>query len=173
MFILMQKNRKRVFMATWPRKPVPQIAAILGAMLLLNSWSGISPLRSQTQREQPYIPPVEGDILDQPAHSATAPDAGLPTETKQKIQAALRKLGYYDGPIDGLFGDQTRQAIRSYQTVIRSRPTGYLTTQDTDLLLARLDPAPGWRRIGSGCTGPRSLFGFQSLHTDMLTDGKQ
>ena len=41
-----------------------------------------------------------------------------------RIQAALMRLGYYDGDIDGLLGPQTRSAITSYQKTQGLRQTG-------------------------------------------------
>jgi g-D-glutamyl-meso-diaminopimelate peptidase len=32
-----------------------------------------------------------------------------------KIQATLKKIGYNPGPIDGVFGSQTEEAVRQFQ----------------------------------------------------------
>jgi peptidoglycan hydrolase-like protein with peptidoglycan-binding domain len=47
------------------------------------------------------------------------------------VQTALAKLGYYDGPIDGAFGPDTRAAIRRYQHDLGADITGYLTAAQT------------------------------------------
>ena len=41
-----------------------------------------------------------------------------------RVQAALMRLGYYNGDIDGLLGPQTRSAIKAYQTAQGLRQTG-------------------------------------------------
>ena len=35
--------------------------------------------------------------------------------TIRKVQQALKSQGYYNGPIDGIWGSESRSAIRSYQ----------------------------------------------------------
>jgi N-acetylmuramoyl-L-alanine amidase len=43
------------------------------------------------------------------------------------VQADLAQLGYYNGPIDGLFGADTRTALTRYQIDHHLRVTGSLT----------------------------------------------
>ena len=43
------------------------------------------------------------------------------------VQIALARLGYYDGRIDGVFGPETRAAIRRWQHEIGAELTGTLT----------------------------------------------
>jgi peptidoglycan hydrolase-like protein with peptidoglycan-binding domain len=40
------------------------------------------------------------------------------------VQQKLARLGYYHGPVDGIMGPQTRQAIRSFQSVKKLPVTG-------------------------------------------------
>ena len=40
------------------------------------------------------------------------------------VQRALTQLGYYDGPLDGVVGPQTKKAIRWFQSVDRLPATG-------------------------------------------------
>ncbi|MEJ1995553.1 MAG: peptidoglycan-binding domain-containing protein [Limibacillus sp.] len=57
---------------------------------------------------------------DQPANDAAV----------SRVQAALTRLGYDPGPIDGIYGSKTEQAIRSYQRnnglTVDGRPTAQL-----------------------------------------------
>lgn len=45
----------------------------------------------------------------------------------QKVQAGLADLGYAPGPIDGVMGEQTVQAIRSFERDHRLKVTGKVT----------------------------------------------
>lgn len=57
---------------------------------------------------------------------------------RRRVQEALRRLGYYAGEIDGLFGPETRAAIRRFQHEIGVTMTGIITgAQATRLLSAR------------------------------------
>lgn len=58
---------------------------------------------------QPYQPYVRGRAVE-----ASIVD----------IQRSLKRMGYYDGAIDGIVGPQTRAAIRAYQADRGLRPTG-------------------------------------------------
>ena len=40
------------------------------------------------------------------------------------VQRALAQLGYYHGPVDGVVGPQTEEAIRWFQSVDRLPVTG-------------------------------------------------
>jgi peptidoglycan hydrolase-like protein with peptidoglycan-binding domain len=73
-----------------------------------------------------------------------APAIGMPAEgqysllDRRRVQAALRLLGYYGGVVDGVFGPQTRAAIRHYQHDAGVPQTGTLTPQQAARLLAGL-----------------------------------
>jgi hypothetical protein len=163
----------RVLMTAWCRRPIPQFAAITGAMLLLNLWGGVPPVHSQTGHGGPVVtpmePPVRVPMPEVGSESAPRPESergspspwwySLSMETRQQIQMALRYLHYYQGPIDGLFGQQTRQAIVSYQSLVRARPTGYLTAEEVAHLLQGYAQRPQLSPPAPGCAGPRFLSG--------------
>ena len=75
------------------------------------------------------------------APAATPPPSALPAEAemsaadRRQVQEALRRLGYYKGPADGIFGPLTRAAIRRFQQDIRSDATGYLTADQANRLV--------------------------------------
>jgi peptidoglycan hydrolase-like protein with peptidoglycan-binding domain len=52
-----------------------------------------------------------------PSHVAPSNVAMLPVtpEAMRQIQTELQRDGFYDGPIDGLYGPRTREAIATYQ----------------------------------------------------------
>jgi len=55
------------------------------------------------------------------------PDEEMTQADRRWVQTALSKLGYYDGQIDGIFGPDTRAAIRRYQHELGADMTGRLT----------------------------------------------
>jgi len=55
-------------------------------------------------------------------------------DTVRRVQAQLHQLGFYNGPIDGKFGDATREALRRYQYEKRLPASGKMD----DLTLAKL-----------------------------------
>ena len=52
----------------------------------------------------------------------------------QALQSTLRRLGYYPGPVDGIFGPETQHAVQSYQSANQLPPTG----QPDQILMTRL-----------------------------------
>lgn len=75
------------------------------------------------------------------ASAAAVPAEKLPDETlmtdadRHAVQSALARLGYYDSKLDGVFGPETRAAIRRYQHEIGSETTGRLTADEATRLV--------------------------------------
>jgi Putative peptidoglycan binding domain len=61
---------------------------------------------------------------DQPYDNTGAPVAD---PTVQAVQTQLMQLGYYTGPLDGVFGPTTRDAVVKYQVAKRLSVTGSLS----------------------------------------------
>jgi hypothetical protein len=60
--------------------------------------------------------------------AVTLPGEGQMADGDRRfVQGALQKLGYYSGQVDGVFGPDTRAAIRRYQHEIGAPMTGQLT----------------------------------------------
>jgi len=59
----------------------------------------------------------------------TAADNGAPVAdtTVQAVQTELTQLGYYNGPVDGIFGPTTRDAVARYQMDKQLEVTGSLS----------------------------------------------
>jgi peptidoglycan hydrolase-like protein with peptidoglycan-binding domain len=55
---------------------------------------------------------------------------------RRQVQEALHRWGYYDGPIDGIFGPLTRAAIRRFQDSIGEKGTGHLTAAEASRLVS-------------------------------------
>jgi peptidoglycan hydrolase-like protein with peptidoglycan-binding domain len=80
------------------------------------------------------------------AQTATRPTYEQPLSggATRDVQTRLRALGYYGGPIDGVWGDGTRVAVERFQRARRVAVTGQLNQAtvtamglDPDRLLAR------------------------------------
>jgi Putative peptidoglycan binding domain/Caspase domain len=75
--------------------------------------------------------------------TAATPAATLPAEAdmtdaeRRQVQTALARLGYYDGKVDGLFGPDTRAAIRRFQHELHAPMTGILTAGEATNLASR------------------------------------
>jgi peptidoglycan hydrolase-like protein with peptidoglycan-binding domain len=64
------------------------------------------------------------------------PDEAHMTEAdRRQIQSALLRLGYYDKTVDGVFGADTRAAIRRFQHEIGADMTGFITPAESSRLL--------------------------------------
>ena len=61
-------------------------------------------------------------------------DRPLSTAERQEIQVLLKRRGFYDGEIDGLFGSGTMEAVAAFQRSIGTTPDGY----PTSILLGQL-----------------------------------
>ena len=60
----------------------------------------------------------------------------LSPRTRQIVEARLNGLGLKPGPVDGVFDDDTRRAIRRYQSARNMPETGYLSEGVVVQLLA-------------------------------------
>lgn len=86
------------------------------------------------------------------AQTANAPvyEQPLSTTAVQDVQNRLQRLGYYNGPIDGVWGGSTRAAVERFQSARHLAGAGTLNEAtvtamglDPDRLLARgYTPAP-------------------------------
>lgn len=83
-----------------------------------------------------YIPYDDSDYdpynyyTDGQQDSDTAPiNDGVPVAdpTVQAVQTRLAQLGYYGGPVDGIFGALTRDAVAKYQIAKQLAVTGSLS----------------------------------------------
>jgi hypothetical protein len=82
----------------------------------------VVPLPAAAPPKPPPPAPVTAAVPEQLPDEAQMTDAD-----RRKVQSALIRLGYYDAPADGLFGPETRAAIRRFQHEIGGEMTGRLT----------------------------------------------
>lgn len=75
-----------------------------------------------------------------PAAAVAAPSAPATTKpSKKEIQRALKHAGFYEGPIDGKIGPQTREAIRQFQQANELTADGVVGKRTWDKLSAHLE----------------------------------
>jgi hypothetical protein len=82
----------------------------------------------------PYDYFVDDSTDVPPAYQGTTSVAPAPDPTVTAAQTDLRQLGYYSGPIDGLFGPATRDAVARYQVKKNLTVTGSLTSDTLQAL---------------------------------------
>jgi hypothetical protein len=116
-----------------------------------------NPGRAATENPQPTGQGKAAPASPVPATASRAPPAGssppapsptaapaptIPAEDKmsdvnrRNVQEALHHRGYYQGPVDGIFGRRTRAAIRRFQDSIGAKRTGYLTAVEASRLVS-------------------------------------
>src|SRR5947199_3622234 len=68
---------------------------------------------------------------DQPYDNTEPVDNGVPAAdaTVQAVQTQLTQLGFYNGPVDGIFGPATRDAVANYQIANQLNVTGSLSPE--------------------------------------------
>lgn len=99
-----------------------------------------------------YLPYYAGDYYpydyyadSQPYDNTESLDNSVPAAdpTVQAVQTQLTQLGYYNGPVDGIFGPTTRDAVAKYQIANQLNVTGSLSP-DTMQSLGLPEPAANW-----------------------------
>ena len=85
-------------------------------------------------------PPDESTGRPRAPQTSPAPEVkeprGLSAPDRQRIQMGLRSAGFNPGPVDGVFGQGTRAAIREWQAARRVPATGYLNADEAEDLIA-------------------------------------
>jgi hypothetical protein len=78
----------------------------------------------------------------QPSDNTESADNSVPAAdaTVEATQEELAQLGYYNGPVDGIFGPTTRDAVANYQIAKQLNVTGSLSP-DTMQSLGLTEPA--------------------------------
>ncbi len=90
---------------------------------------------------------------------AAQPSRPQPSDLVTDLQNSLKRIGYYSGPVDGLNGPRTEEAIRSYERAsglaVTGRPSHALRARLIleDVALPRAAPTPP---VGSSSSGSSS-----------------
>lgn len=76
-----------------------------------------------------YYPGYYSDVEPYYNTGGVSDTVPAPDSTVTAVQQDLANLGYYKGPVDGLYGRQTRDAVARYQSNQKLAVTGTLTMQ--------------------------------------------
>ena len=113
---------------------------------------------------RPGAPAVAIAASDAPGPAAALSPAaaaeaalGLDREARRRIQRGLAEAGFDPGPADGMFGSETRTAIRGWQASRGAAVTGYLDGRSAAALSPLPPPAvspPARRPVASAVSPP-------------------
>lgn len=124
----------------WLPRPlwVPRaVLGVVGVALLLNFVPGSpvspdDPLPSDGSRSS-----TEGANDDDEERARRQEAAlNLNASDRRSVQTGLEYAGFPPGPVDGVFGSRTREALRGWQSQMGVVSTGFLTETDAELLQA-------------------------------------
>ena len=102
---------------------------------------------SPETKPMPAVPIRRVESAAGPAPAKASPATRSPGEIIADIQRELSRRGYYDGPLDGLYGPRTDTAIRDFEHTTGLKPS----TQPNEALLQAIMQSPG--KAGKGITG--------------------
>jgi peptidoglycan hydrolase-like protein with peptidoglycan-binding domain len=98
------------------------MAAIATAGLI-----AIAPLPAAVAQQSPAPAPQAGAPSVTPPNMDAVPK--LDQEGIRQVQEALRRKNFDPGPIDGVLGPQTREAVRKFQDFYGMKATGEIDNQ--------------------------------------------
>jgi peptidoglycan hydrolase-like protein with peptidoglycan-binding domain len=81
-------------------------------------------------------------------------EANLSPERHKQIQAALISLGRLNGTAEGVFGRQTRTAIKAFQSNNGFPQTGFLTSQQRQTLFQQTERSQVEKKLGEPVSRP-------------------
>src|SRR5215468_5773803 len=84
---------------------------------------------------QPPPPPPAPPPAPAPPRVAMPDEERMYDQERRQAQLALATIGYYSGRIDGVFGPETRAAIRRFQFELKTDQTGFLTAEQATKLV--------------------------------------
>ena len=76
-----------------------------------------------------YYPGYYADVEPYYSNDGVSSSIPVPDSTVSAVQTQLAQLGYYNGPVDGIFGPLTRDAVAKYQIDKQLDVTGSLSAQ--------------------------------------------
>lgn len=76
------------------------------------------------------------------AAPAAEPGKGLSAAEVRRAEQRLAELGYWTGPVDGVWDAASRHALMAFQKVEWRKRTGQLTRREHDVLMRAVPPLP-------------------------------
>ncbi|MCC5955091.1 MAG: peptidoglycan-binding protein [Natronohydrobacter sp.] len=136
-------------LAAWRRaRALDTIAAYEGYLRDWPEGEFVANARARIDQRRPVPQPPVAEPRPDPAPETEAPAVaqaraaeaalGLSQPTRLLIERRLERLGLDPGPIDGVFDDQTRVAIRQAQTRFDLVPTGYVDQDFLTMMVSNL-----------------------------------
>jgi hypothetical protein len=80
---------------------------------------------------------------------AFAAPAALSRADTREAERRLAELGFWTGPIDGVWDEASRQALIAFQKLQHAKPTGRLTRAESNALSLGSPPRPRERQLGA------------------------
>ena len=105
------------------------------------STGGTQSERTQSGAPLPEGSPFRGTVEMGRAHS---------TDDVKEAQQALRDKGHNPGPIDGMMGPRTREALKSFQSASGLESTGTLNPATAEKLGVDLGPSKDAKNMDTG-----------------------
>lgn len=81
-------------------------------------------------------PSATSSVAPAPAQASMPAEEAMTEADRRRIQTVLARLGYYDGRVDGVFGPDTRAAIRRFQHEIGAPMSGRLAADQATRLVS-------------------------------------
>lgn len=158
--LLAQEADRRAFATAQRRNTVPAYRDYLRAYpsgaFRIEAEKALVSLGFSTQ---PTDPVPDGS---QASPIAVEASLGLGRERRKTIQSQLTSLGYSTGVADGLWGNNTRQAIAKWQTANKFTANGYFTAPQVALIArqagAQVAPTPGSASVADDPVEERLLY---------------
>lgn len=89
----------------------------------------------QTPPPPPPVAAVPPPVGPSPRLITMGDEEQMSDQDRRQVQVALATMGYYGGRIDGVFGPETKAAIRRYQFEIKADLTGRMTAEQATKLV--------------------------------------
>jgi len=101
----------------------------------------VGELETQVQAKDEEIKYLEGELEKTRAEGSkeTADASSSRRLTSRQVQTALKRAGFYNGPIDGQFGKKTKKAVRDFQKANGLSADGIAGKKTRSLLRQYLD----------------------------------
>jgi len=93
----------------------PSVAGGLTAFLIVVAYVSANALWYQPRVQRDVFLRTRPELVYQPAGRTSAPEKAPSDPGVARLQSALHDAGFYDGPVDGVKGPRTDQALADYR----------------------------------------------------------